>query len=126
MACKFQGRMAVKASVSKTEKMMATFDFQGKTYSIDAISDEARSAIGSLDFVDKLKTELQAKKIIIAKLLKSIKTEDNPEIKANGEKLNEPAIQEQLIEINNKLQVLDTARIAYSKQLHATLVESDT
>lgn len=118
--------MAVKASVSKTEKMMATFDFQGKTYSIDAISDEARSAIGSLDFVDKLKTELQAKKIIIAKLLKSIKTEDNPEIKANGEKLNEPAIQEQLIEINNKLQVLDTARIAYSKQLHATLVESDT
>ena len=116
--------MAVHESVSTMEKMMTTFDFQGKTYSIDAVSDEARSAIGSLDFVGKLRTELQAKKIIISKLKKSIKTVDYSELKVNGEKLTQPEIQAQLIEINNKLQVLDTARIAYSKQLQSTLTKS--
>lgn len=104
---------------------MTSFDFQGKTYSIEELSEEARSAIGSLNYVNKLKTELQAKKIIISKLLNSKKTENNSKFQLNDENLNEPEIQVQLIEINNKLQVLDTARIAYSKQLQATLAKSD-
>lgn len=118
--------MAITVSASKTEMMMPSFDFQGKTYSIDTLPSEARSAINNLNFVKKLTTELQAKKIIVQKLLNLLQTDDNTELQKLSDKPNKTAVQDQLIEINNKLQVLDTARIAYSKQLQVTLVESDS
>ena len=105
---------------------MATFDFQGKEYSTETIPEEAQAAIDSLSFVKKLKTELQAKKIVVTRLLNSIRKKDNLALNLSTESLNEYEMQEQLIEISNKLQVIDTARIAYSKQLQATLVESDS
>lgn len=108
------------------EKTMATFDFQGKEYSTETIPAEARATIDSLSFVKKLTTELQAKKIIVSKMLNWLQTGDESELRTSSDKLNETAVQDQLIEINNKLQVIDTARIAYSKQLQATLVESDS
>ena len=118
--------MAETISVSKTEMMMTSFDFQGKTYSIDTVSSEARPAINNLNFVKKLTTELQAKKIIVSKMLNLLQTGDESELQTSNEKLNKTAVQDQLLEINNKLQVIDTARIAYSKQLQATFVESDS
>lgn len=105
---------------------MATFDFQGKEYSTETIPEQARATIDSLSFVKKLKTELEAKKIVVTRLLNSIRKKDNLELNLSSERLNVYEMQEQLTEISNKLQVIDTARLAYSKQLQATLVESDS
>ena len=105
---------------------MATFDFQGKEYSTETIPKEARATIDSLSFVKKLVTELEAKKIVVTRILNSVRKKDNLGLDLSSDHLNEYEIQEQLLEISNKLQVIDTARIAYSKQLQATLVESDS
>ena len=118
--------MALKYNIANTEKMMSTFDFQGKQYSIDTIPEEARAAINSLNFVNQLKTELEAKKVVITKLLNTMRKKDQSELHFSYAKLNESETQTQLVEINNKLQVLDTARIAYSKQFQETLAESDS
>lgn len=105
---------------------MATFDFQGKEYSTETIPEEARATIDSLSFLKKLVTELEAKKIVVTRILNSVRNKDNLGLNLSSDHLNEHEIQEQLLEISNKLQVIDTARIAYSKQLQATLVESDS